>query len=164
MTTDDLGHNGAAEINVRNLRSTDRQDWQRLYYSYLEFYQSEPIATSTDLLWNRLTQAKPEIRSFVVEDGGRVVGLVHFHFQLSTWTHTWHCYLEDLYVDAGSRGKGFASALIHAVKTSALENKCSELFWITRESNETARRLYDKVATASDFVRYEILLDENLEH
>jgi len=39
--------------------------------------------------------------------------------------------------------------------------KCSELFWITRAGNENARKLYDQIATPSDFVRYEIMLEEN---
>jgi ribosomal protein S18 acetylase RimI-like enzyme len=89
-----------------------------------------------------------------------VVGIVHFHYQLSTWAQTWHCYLEDLYVSEDARGKGAARALIEEVKRLAIERKCSELFWITKESNQIARKLYDKVAAVSDFVRYEIRLKD----
>jgi hypothetical protein len=34
----------------------------------------------------------------------------------------------------------------------------SPVYWLTRQSNETARRLYDKFAEADDFVRYRIFL------
>ena len=143
---------------MRQITPADRADWQRLYLAYLEFYETEPIESSTELVWSRLVNSEPEIQGLVVEDDGRIIGITHFHYQLSTWTHTWHCYLEDLYVDKESRGKGVARALIDEVKTLATDKGCSELFWITRSTNETARKLYDKVATPTDFVRYELIL------
>ena len=144
---------------MRQIALADRADWERLYLAYLEFYESEPIESSTELVWSRLTSASPEIQGLVVEDDGQIVGITHFHYQLSTWTHTWHCYLEDLYVEKRSRGKGAGRALINEVKALATDKGCSELFWITRSMNETARKLYDKVATPTDFVRYEIMLE-----
>lgn len=147
-------------ITVRQIADQDKSAWLSLYLAYLKFYESEPIEYSTELLWSRLTKQDPEIQGLVAEVDGLVVGICHFHYQLTTWSKTWHCYLEDLYVDESSRGKGVAPALIAEVKKLALEHKCSELFWITKESNTVARKLYDKVATKSDFVRYEILLEE----
>jgi len=80
------------EMIIRSLKPADRIFWQRLYVAYLDFYESEPIATSMDLLWNRLTGKIPEIQGFVIESNGVVIGFTHFHYQLSSWTHTWHCY------------------------------------------------------------------------
>jgi GNAT superfamily N-acetyltransferase len=147
-------------ITVRQIEPKDRDAWQPLYLAYLEFYKSEPIDSSTELVWNRLTSANPEIQGLVAEVDGKVSGFTHFHYQLTTWSHTGHCYLEDLFVEEHSRGKGAARALIEAVRARAVERGYSELFWITRSTNETARKLYDKVATATDFVRYEILLED----
>jgi len=143
---------------IRLIASDDRQAWEDLYKSYLEFYESEPIASSTELLWERLISSPAIIQSFVAELNGELVGIVHFHYQLSTWTHTYHCYLEDLYVAEEHRGKGIATELIEAVAAAAIKNNCSELFWITKSSNQTAQRLYEKLATRSDFIRYERLL------
>ena len=148
--------------NIRALRQSDREAWQELYYAYLTFYESEPVAEATELLWTRLVSKAPVIQSAVIEVEGQVAGFAHFHYQISTWTHTWHCYLEDLYVDEQFRRQGLATELIQEVKRAALDLKCSEFFWITRASNAKARRVYDKLATASDFVRYEILLEEGL--
>ena len=147
-------------ITVRSIQSEDRAVWQNLYISYLKFYESEPNDSSTELVWSRLTNRGPEIQGLVAEDGGVVVGICHFHYQLTTWSKTWHCYLEDLFVSEESRSKGIASALIAEVKKLAIEHKCSELFWITKESNTVARKLYDKVANKSDFIRYEVMLEE----
>jgi len=147
-------------ITVRQIQVEDKSSWLELYHAYLKFYESEPVESSTELLWNRLTKAKPEIQGLVAESNGEIVGIAHFHYQLSTWSDTSHCYLEDLYVSEDARGKGLATALIAEVKKLALERNCSELFWITKESNHVARKLYDKIAKQSDFVRYEILLEE----
>lgn len=148
------------EMVIRQLREADRSEWQRLYYSYLDFYKSEPVAEATNILWGRLISTSPEIQSAVIEVNGTVVGFVHYHFQLSSWAHSSHCYLEDLYVEPQFRGQGVATALIAEVKRVALEKGCSELFWITRAGNSTARSLYVKLATESDFVRYEIVLQD----
>jgi len=39
------------------------------------------------------------------------------------------------------------------------DNGWSRVYWHTRQSNEAARRLYDKFAKADDFVRYRMILD-----
>lgn len=147
-------------VTVRQIQVEDKSSWQELYLSYLKFYESEPVESSTEILWNRLAKGEPKIQGLVAESNGEIVGIAHFHYQLSTWSDTFHCYLEDLYVAEGSLGKGVATTLIAEVKKFAIEHKCSEFFWITKQSNQTARKLYDKVAALSDFVRYEIRLED----
>ena len=146
-------------ITVRQIEPRDKTSWQELYLAYLKFYDTEPIESGVALVWQRLT-GEPEIQGLVAEFDGAVVGIAHFHYQLSTWSDTFNCYLEDLYVSEEARGKGAATVLIAEVKKLAMEQECSELFWITKESNALARKLYDKVAVASDFVRYEIKLED----
>lgn len=145
---------------IRHIEIQDKSSWLKLYLAYLKFYESQAIESSTELLWDRLTKIEPEIQGLVAESNGEILGIAHFHYQLSTWSHTFHCYLEDLYVSEDARGKGLATALIAEVKKLALERNCSELFWITKESNHVARKLYDKVAAVSDLVRYEIMLED----
>ena len=147
-------------ITVRQIKPSDRDAWQALYLAYLKFYESVPFEASTELVWSRLTAAAPIIQGLVAEADGQVVGFAHFHYQLTTWAHTGHCYLEDLFVAEHSRGQGAARALIAEVRARAVERGYSELFWITRSTNTTARTLYDKVATATDFIRYEIPLED----
>ena len=143
---------------MRGIQLSDKPAWQELFFNYLNFYETSPSDVNTELAWQRLTSPEPEIQGLVAESNGVVVGIVHFHYQLSTWTDTFDCYLEDLYVAEEVRGNGVARVLIQAVKEFSTEQKCSKLFWITKESNTTARMLYDKVASLSDFVRYEVRL------
>jgi ribosomal protein S18 acetylase RimI-like enzyme len=68
------------------------------------------------------------------------------------------CYLEDLYVDPVVRGHGIGRALIDDLVRLGRDNGWSRIYWHTRQSNEAARRLYDKFAKADDFVRYRLFL------
>ena len=147
-------------IAVRQIQVGDKAAWQELFFAYLKFYETSPSDVNSELLWDRLTNSEPKIQALVAEANGVVIGIVHFHYQLSTWSETSHCYLEDLYVAEGARGKGVAKALIQQVQELAIKQGCSELFWITKESNSIARKLYDKVADLSDFVRYEKKLEQ----
>jgi GNAT superfamily N-acetyltransferase len=66
--------------------------------------------------------------------------------------------LEDLFVEPQARGGGTGRALIAAVADAARTRGCERLYWLTHESNATARRLYDVVATNEGFIRYDIRL------
>ena len=142
-------------INVRQIQAGDKPAWQELFFAYLKFYETSPSDVNSELLWDRLTNPEPQIQALVAEANGVVIGIAHFHYQLSTWSDTSYCYLEDLYVAEDARENGVAKALIQQVQELAIKQGCTELFWITKESNTTARKLYDKVANLSDFVRYE---------
>jgi GNAT superfamily N-acetyltransferase len=145
---------------IRPICLEDKSVWGILYRSYLEFYETVPVDSSVERVWNRITSSPAEIHSLVAELDGEVVGFAHFHYQVSTWAEYGVCYLEDLFVLESAREHGVATALISEVKKVAIRDKCSELYWITKESNSVARKLYDKLATKSGFVRYEISLGD----
>ena len=72
----------------------------------------------------------------------------------STWSNGFYCYLEDLFVASQQRGQGIGRALIEAVYAQADARGCSRTYWMTQETNATARTLYDRVASKSPFVQY----------
>lgn len=88
------------------------------------------------------------------DDDGNLVGIVHVIFHRSCWLPKWTCYLQDLYVENSQRGKGAGAALIEAVADIARAEGAGRLYWLTHESNATARRLYDNIAQASGFIQY----------
>ena len=84
---------------------------------------------------------------------GRLVGLVHYLFHRNTTMLGPVCYLQDLFTDASLRGKGVGKALIEAVYERQ-GRRSTRVYWHTHETNKTAMRLYDHVATHSGFVVY----------
>jgi GNAT superfamily N-acetyltransferase len=89
---------------------------------------------------------------------GELQGIVHYLFHRSTWTQGDYCYLQDLFVADGGRNHGLGRALIEAVYAKAHEAGASRVYWLTHETNETARALYDKVADRSGFIQYRRML------
>jgi GNAT superfamily N-acetyltransferase len=76
--------------------------------------------------------------------------LFHDH----AWSRVPTCYLQDLFVDPVARGGGYGRALIEAVADAARERGADRLYWLTQETNDTARRLYDRLARYSGFIVY----------
>jgi ribosomal protein S18 acetylase RimI-like enzyme len=56
------------------------------------------------------------------------------------------------------RGRGVARALIEQVAVVSRERQAARLYWLTQETNRTARTLYDKVAQFKGFIRYDLPL------
>lgn len=139
---------------IRALQASDRRRWEELWAGYLEFYACDLPAAITELNWQRLIDPAQQPFALVAVAGEGVVGFVHYHFHLSTWSATTYCYLEDLFVDPQARGGGAGRALIEAVYAAAARERASRVYWHTRADNSTARALYDKVASLSPFVQY----------
>lgn len=143
-------------MKVRPIAPRDESAWRGLWKAYLDFYQKTDLpAGHAEKLFQSLTAGEPYF-AFVAEKDGEVVGFVHGLPHPSTWSTTGYCYLEDLFVDASARGSGAGRALIAAVRDEARRRGLSRVYWHTEEGNKTARKLYDKVATLSDFVHYRI--------
>ncbi len=140
---------------VRPLAEADRTAWERLWQGYLTFYEKDLPAGITERTWARILDPQFELNGICVSDGERMVGICHYHFHVSTWSAGPYCYLEDLYVDDQVRGGGHGRALIEAVYAAADERAAARVYWVTQTGNATARRLYDRIATLTDFVQYE---------
>lgn len=143
-----------SNLIIRELRREDKAQWDTLWQGYLDFYRQELAPDVTQLTWLRLIDPDDQPYGFVAEEGARLRGFVHYHFHLSTWSAAGYCYLEDLFVDPGCRGKGVGRALIEAVYGAADRHGTTRVYWHTETANASARALYDKVATLTPFVQY----------
>ena len=63
----------------------------------------------------------------------------------------------DLFADPEARGKGVGAALIEAVRRAAAEKGVTNVYWMTHETNATARKLYDRVSRRTGFIEYDLL-------
>lgn len=145
-------------LNIRELKETDKDSWLELWAGYLEFYKSNLSPEQTEFTWKRLINNEQKMYGFVAENENGVIGFTHCLFRPSTWTETDYCYLEDLFVDPGIRGKGIGRALMNRVIELAKEKNSKRVYWTTQEFNKTARVLYDSITSVSEFVQYRLPL------
>lgn len=144
---------------IAPLVPADRDDWLPLWRGYLTFYEAELSDEQTELTFERLTDTSFPMHGAIARaDDGVAVGIVHWLEHVATWSATGYCYLEDLFTVPAARGGGVGTALIAHVKDWATEFGCSKVYWLTADTNATARSLYDRVANLSGFVHYEIQL------
>ena len=145
--------------SIRPIQAGDKQRWLVLWQGYLDFYKTTVAAEQTERTWTRIMDSEFNMKCAVAERDGVLVGFTTYSLQNSTWSENGHCYLEDLFVDLTVRGKGVGRALIEYVKSYAIANKCSRLYWNTDENNAAARKLYDSYALESGKRQYRIALN-----
>src|SRR5262245_6385796 len=143
-------------MRVRPLEARDAAAWRRLFKGYIAFYEAAVPQEVIDTTWQRLLAGGEgaHIALVAVDDADLPLGLAHVLFHRSTWSATWYCYLEDLFVDPAQRKKGVGRALIEAVYREADARGCTRTYWLTQETNAMARGLYDQVASKAPFVQY----------
>jgi len=143
-------------VRIRRLEAKDKFEWLSLFKGYIAFYKATVADEVIETTWKRLIEGTPDfhIGLVAVDESDKALGLAHVLFHRSTWSPTWYCYLEDLFVDPVRRKKGAGRALIEATYREADARGCTRTYWVTQEFNTTARALYDRVATKSPFVQY----------
>ncbi|MGD9967048.1 MAG: N-acetyltransferase family protein [Hyphomonadaceae bacterium] len=142
-------------MKIREARPEDRAAWAPLWAGYLEFYNSELPRAVTDTTWSRFHDPAEPMTCLVAEDeNSTLIGFANLVFHRGTWAIGDFCYLEDLFVAEHARNRGVARALIEAVYDLADRRGAGRVYWLTHESNATARALYDKVAEHRGFIQY----------
>ena len=147
---------------VRPVSRADYDQWLPLWNGYNEFYDRVgPTALApeiTAMTWARFFDAYEPVHALVAETDGWLVGLAHYLFHRSTTLIEPNCYLQDLFTSPASRGQGIGKALILGVCERARSAGGSRVYWLTHQSNATARRLYDQVAEHTGFIVYRKML------
>ncbi len=143
---------------VRDVLPSDHEQWLPLWDGYNAFYERTGAtalpAQITQTTWRRFFDPAEPVNAMVAELDGRLVGLVHYIFHRNTIMLAPICYLQDLFTSAERRGRGVGRALIEAVYERAHQAGSSRVYWLTHETNLTARRLYDELAERSGFIVY----------
>lgn len=142
---------------VRPLEQTDHSEWRRLWTAYLTFYKATVSEEVYETTWRRLfSDGEFEPKGLLAIVDEKPIGLVHFLYHRSCWSLVNNCYLQDLFADPDVRGKGVGTALIKAVQDEAAKIGVTNVYWMTHETNATARRLYDRVARLTGFIEYDL--------
>jgi GNAT superfamily N-acetyltransferase len=144
---------------IAPLTPSDHAEWLELWRAYIEFYEASVPDDVTESTFARIVTDDGLHGAIARDAEGRAVGIVHWLTHTATWTTTTYCYLEDLFVAPDTRGGGVGRALIEHVRSWAEQNGSAKVYWLTQDSNTTARALYDRVATSTGFVHYEIPIE-----
>lgn len=150
------GQGNQMDIEIKQVQRKHETTWRQLWTGYLTFYESavsEDVYAST---FERLLKDDAhEPSGYIAWHGEDAVGLVHFMYHRHCWRIENVCYLQDLFATPQARGKGVGRALIEAVYAQADAAGCPVVYWNTAEDNETARRLYDRMAQKTGFIKYQ---------
>lgn len=141
-------------VTVRPLTGADRAVWDRLWKGYLDFYETALPKAQYDLTFARYLDPAEPMFAYLAEHEGKPRGLVHTILHRHGWIEGPTCYLQDLYVDPELRGTGMGRALIEHVYHVTKEAGGTRVYWMTHETNATARQLYDRLAERSGFIQY----------
>jgi GNAT superfamily N-acetyltransferase len=141
-------------VLIRPLRPEDRPQWAVLWQGYLTFYKADLKPEVTEMAWQRIHDPGEPVHGLCAEADGRLLGIAHYVFHRTTWAVAQRCYLNDLFTADESRGQGVGRRLIEAVYGEAKAAGAEAVWWLTHESNETARALYERVAKRTGFIQY----------
>jgi GNAT superfamily N-acetyltransferase len=135
-----------------------------MWSAYCAFYEVTIPDSVSQTTWRRLIADDAPISGLVAVSAatGAALGFANYVVHPFTWSERPACYLEDLFVRPDARSSGVGRALIERLVALCKAHQWSRLYWMTRETNEAARRLYDQFGRADDFVRYDIPIEPPL--
>lgn len=143
-------------VVVRPVEERDAAAWRRLFRDYGVFYATEFDDAQLDHVWGLLLDPAGRVDALVAELDGAVVGIAHYRAHPDTFSTGTDWYLDDLFTDPDARGAGVGTALIDRLTELARAAGPGTLRWITAADNERAQRVYDRVATRTTWVTYEV--------
>ncbi|MBC05354.1 GNAT family N-acetyltransferase [Thalassospira sp.] len=147
-------------IEIRPATRDDRDAWETLFRDYMVFYGCAVSETALDTTWGWISDPDGPMECLLAVKDGQVVGLAQYRAVPETLTGSWFGHLDDLFVASEARGAGVAQALMTKLCDIARDQGWFKLTWITAEDNATARRLYDQITDASNWVVYERMLGD----
>lgn len=149
----------SVDLTVRPLATDDEARWRELFTAYGVFYETAFTDDVLDRVWALLSTPGSGVEGLVAEHDGVVVGFAHHRSHPDTFTGTRDRFLDDLYTDPQARGLGVGTMLIETIVGIArAAGETGVLRWITAADNERAQRVYDRIATRTTWLTYEVRL------
>lgn len=134
-----------------------RARWEALYAGYADFYGVKQTSEMRERVWTWINDPQHELEGLLaLSSDGVPVGLAHFRPFARPLSATTGGFIDDLFVDPSGRGSGVVDALVHAVTDEGRARGWSVIRWITAETNYRARAAYDRFATKTPWLTYEI--------
>ena len=149
----------APTSTLREIVTTDRDRWAQLYEWYCQFYKTPFTAEIGDEVWGWIETAGNGFEGrMIVDVNGETIGLCHFREYPLPLLGKMGGFIDDIFVDPQARGSGAAAASIEYVKAFGSAHGWATINWLTGDDNYRARGVYDRYATRTLWVTYEIEL------
>ncbi|KAF7531405.1 hypothetical protein G7054_g8945 [Neopestalotiopsis clavispora] len=154
-------------ITIRPVTKEDEPKWREHWEAYNQFYKRTiPEEVTATTFARFLDDSVPMYCAVAVSSSSsssassgtaapQQVGFATWFPHMSTSSVAPKVYLNDLFVDPGTRCGGVGGRLIdHVVDHARGVLGADSIYWLTQHFNHAAQLLYVKKATKSDFVHY----------
>jgi GNAT superfamily N-acetyltransferase len=149
-----------ATVAVRDPTIADWPAWHRMWMANCaHFGASIPEADHREL-WRRIMDPEHPVGALLSSASdleSMLTGFAHYVLHPHTFSSRMVCYLEDLWVEPSARGAGIGRGLIDALVARGRDRGWRRIYWHTEADNVAARALYERVARATNYVRYDIV-------
>ena len=147
---------------VRPVRPDEFEPWTRLFRGYADFYNWPTSDDHQRKVWSWI-HVDGSVEALVVvpvDSSGAEVGPPYGLAHLREWVRPLRGvvagYLDDLFVDPAQRGTGAVDALFTEIGRLARERDWAIVRWTTADDNYRARAVYDKLATRTTWITYDM--------
>jgi len=144
------------DLTIGPPQAADYADWRRLYEGYATFYKMPMTDAIAQTVWGWLNDPAHPLEALLARADGRVVGLAHFRPMPRPLTGSTAGFLDDLFVDPRLRGQRVADRLIEAMAETGRARGWTLIRWLTGDNNYRARGVYDRLASRSMWITYQM--------
>ena len=141
---------------IREIKLTDKEQWENLYEGYAKFYKVEMNKTILKTVWNWIHDKNHEVEGIVYEINNKIVGLAHYRKMPRPLRGQEIGFLDDLFVDPDYRRKGIGEKFLNYLKELSKSRGWNLIRWLTHDDNIKAKSLYDRVAEKTNWDLYEL--------
>ena len=145
-----------SNLEIYEIQQKHYEVWIELYHKYAVYYQVDIPKDNFDLTWKWLTSENYPFWGILADLDSKIVGFAHFRSLPSPLDSCEVGFLDDLFVLKEYRGKKIGYSLIEKVHQIGKSKNWPYINWITKDDNYTARTLYDKISTKTDWNFYEL--------
>ena len=145
------------QLQVREVEAADHDQWVALYSGYRDFYHLAPDDQVVETTWGWVLNREHLLSGLVaVDEGGEILGLANLRVVARPSAGRLGLFLDDLFTAPAARGRGAGAALLERAARLAAETGAVVVRWQTASDNSTARALYDRYATLTPFIVYDM--------
>ena len=144
-------------ITVTSPSLENRDEWEKLYYGYADFYHMPMNQDILNTVWSWIFDSNTKFYClFAKDESGIGLGLMHYREMPSPIQGTMVGFLDDLFIKPDCRGQGIVDLLYETLTKEAINHGWSYVRWITADNNYRGRGVYDKIAEKTYWLTYQM--------